>query len=425
MEQSMYALKGNIIYSESKNKIRYINNGYIVVQDGLCKGSFENLPRKYEGIKINDYGDKIIIPGLVDLHMHAPQYVNTGLGLDLELLDWLNQFTFKEEAKFKNIEYAKKAYQKFVQDLKRSTTTRAVIFASVHVEATKLLMQMLEEAYISAFVGKVNMDRNSPDILVEESAKKSVEDTEKWIRDTINKYDNVKPILTPRFVPSCSDKLMEQLRELQSKYKLPLQSHLSENKSEIEWVKNLHPECESYGMVYDKYGMFGQNTATIMAHCIYLTEEEKQLMRDRNIYIAHCPSSNINLSSGIAPIRELLELGIHIGLGSDISAGHMVSIFEVMSKAIEVSKLYWRYIDDTKKHISVEEAFYLGTRGGGEFFGKVGAFEDGYEFDAVVLDDKRLEVTYELTLYERLQKLIFLSDEREVFDKYVCGIKIL
>ena len=148
-------------------------------------------------------------------------------------------------------------------------------------------------------------------------------------------------------------------------------------------------------------------------------------MRDRNIYIAHCPSSNINLSSGIAPIRELLELGIHIGLGSDISAGHKVSIFDAMSKAIEVSKLYWRYIDDTKKNISVEEAFYLGTRGGGEFFGKVGAFEDGYEFDAIVLDDKRLEVTYELTLYERLQKLIFLSDEREVFDKYVCGIKIL
>ncbi len=418
-----YVIKGNICYSKNSKELSICKNGYVVCKDNVCAGVFEKLPPEYENFELYDYKDCIILPGLTDLHVHAPQYPFRGMAMDLELIDWLNTYTFREEAKYKDLEYADKAYDIFVKALKNSATTRACIFATIHTPATLLLMEKLEKTGIKSYVGKVNMDRNSPDYLCEESPESSYEETEKWL-EGCKDFENTRPVLTPRFTPSCSDELMEKLSVLQSKYQLPLQSHLSENLSEIQWVKELCPEAKNYGDSYNRHGLFGSKYPAIMAHCVYSSKEEVEMMKAQNVFVAHCPESNMNLASGVAPVKAYLEQGLKVGLGSDVAAGSGLSIFKAMAAAIQCSKLRWRLYDEKVKPLTVEEVYYLATRGGGEFFGKVGSFEAGYEFDAIVLDDSSIECSYELKLKERLERLIYLAEDRHVISKYVNGKKV-
>ena len=425
MNESIFILKGNIVYSRSAEELEICEHGYLVCENGRVKGVYQTLPFVYGGIPITDYEDRLIIPGLVDLHVHAPQYTYRGLAMDMELLEWLETNTFPEEAKFRETEYAKKAYRIFVDRMRRSATTRACIFATVHREATLLLMDMLEEAGLNTMVGKVNMDRNCPDYLREESAEASASETVEWIKDVLHKkYKHTRPILTPRFTPSCTDDLMERLKMIQMRYELPLQSHLSENPGEISWVKELCPWSEFYGDAYDKFGLFGSDCPTIMAHCVYSDEKEIARMKENGVYIAHCPESNMNIASGVAPVRRFLAEGLHVGMGSDVAGGSTESIFTAMAHAIQASKLRWRLLDDSLKPLTVEEAFFMATKGGGEFFGRVGSFEEGYELDAVVLDDIRLEHPQPLDVKKRLERMIYFSDDREIYAKYVEGSRL-
>ena len=230
--------------------------------------------------------------------------------------------------------------------------------------------------------------------------------------------------MTPRFIPSCTDELMGRLKEIQRDFYLPVQSHLSENQGEIAWVKELCPWSEFYGDAYDHFGLFGGGVDTVMAHCVWPPEAEIARMKERGVYVAHCPQSNTNLSSGIAPVRTYLDQGMNIGLGTDVAGGTGESVFRAMADAIQVSKLRWRLTDDRLKPLTAQEAFYLGTKGGGAFFGKVGSFEPGYELDAVVLDDAELQHPQELDLAERLERLIYLSDDRHIAGKFVAGRRI-
>lgn len=416
---SSFALKGNIVYSKSSKELVVFENHYVVCEDGICKGVYQEVP---EGIvDIIDYADRLIMPGMSDIHLHAPQYVFRGLGMDMELLDWLNTYTFPEEGKYSDIEYARRAYEIFVDDLKKSGTTRVCVFATIHDDATELLMELLEESGLAGYVGKVSMDRNAPDYLCEQDAYQAVVD---FVNVTKDRYQNIKPILTPRFTPSCTDELMERIGKIQKETGCPLQSHLSENKSEIAWVQELSPDSTCYADAYDRLGAFGSNGKTVMAHCVYSTQEEVELMKKRGVFVAHCPQSNTNLLSGIAPVKRYLEEGLNIGLGSDIAGGDNISLFAAMREAIKVSKLRWVLEDKQYGSLSEREAFYLATKGGGAFFGKVGSFEEGYEFDAIVLDDSNIKSPYELSVEDRMTRLIYLADDRNVVDVYVRGSKL-
>lgn len=415
-----FILKGHICYAKNQKELAIHENSYLVCEDGSSVGIFQEIPELYKEWKLYDYTDKIIIPGLVDLHMHAPQYAFRGLGMDLELIDWLNQHAFLEEMKYKELSYAKRAYEIVAEDLKKSATTRACIFATMHTEATLWLMERLAQSGIGAYVGKVNMDRNSPDFLCESSWEQSVEDTKNWMEQSKG-FGRIKPILTPRFIPSCSDPLLRQLAVLQKQYKLPLQSHLSENTKEIAWVKELCPEAGSYGEAYENRGLFGENGPVVMAHCVHSGEDEIQLMKKNGVFIAHCPQSNMNLASGIAPVRKFLDMGLKVGLGSDIAAGASISIFRAMTDAIQCSKIRWKLQDPTCKPLQMEEVFYMGTKGGGAFFGKVGSLEAGYELDAIVLEDSMWKHPQPLTVRERLERLLYLSENGNIIAKFVSG----
>lgn len=419
-----YALKGNIIYSKNKNEINCFENSYLICQDGKSMGVFKKLDEKYKDIEVIDFGEKIICPGLVDLHIHAPQYNFRGMGMDLELLDWLNTYTFPSEAKFKDEDYAKRSYQRFVDYLKYGPNTRHVIFASLHVKSTQILMDLMEKSKMVSFVGKVNMDRNGGVDLEEKDADESENATLDWLESIKGKYKNTYPILTPRFIPSCTYELLEKLRKIKDEYKLPIQSHLSENLGEIEWVKELVPQAKFYGDAYNIFDLFGKNNKTVMAHCVYSNDDEQDLIKENKVFIAHCPDSNTNLTSGIAPAGKYLREGQKIGLGSDVAGGTHASIFKAMADAIKVSKLRYRLVDEKIKPLSLEEAFYMATLGGGEFFGKVGSFEKGYEFDAIVIDDEKLLEEDKFNLKQRLERIVYLSKDEDIVSKFVRGEKI-
>ena len=427
-----FVLKGNICQTKTTDALDLHENAYAVCVDGVSMGVFDVLPQEYESLPLYDYGDALIFPGMVDLHIHAPQYPFRGMCMDLELMDWLNQYTFPEEEKYEDLSYAETAYGMFVDALKNSATTRACIFATRHRPATELLMGMMEESGLVSYVGKVNMDREASEALTEESAEISAYTTFGWINSVKDKYKNTMPILTPRFIPCCTDQLMEELRQIQMAYGIPVQSHLSESKGEIEFVKFLRPEDPFYGDSYNDYDLFGKNddnntdVKTIMAHCVWSTEPEVELMHKNGVFVAHCPASNMNLTSGIAPIRRYLDRGLRIGLGSDVASAPSESIFRAMTDAIQVSKLYFRMVDESLKPLVFPEVFYLATKGGGAFFGKVGSFEEGYEFDAVVLDDSVLRHPQPLNLAERMERAVYLGlDDKKLVAKFVAGRKIL
>ena len=361
---------------------------------------------------------------MTDLHVHAPQFAFRGLGMDMELLEWLNTYTFPEESKYRELAYAERAYGSFVSHLRRSETTRAVVFATIHVPATELLMQKMEDAGLCSYVGKVNMNRNCPDYLREASTLHAVRDTRRWIEETKDRFKRTKPIITPRFIPSCTDDLMFALRTLREEFDLPVQSHLSENFSEIDWIRELCPRSKHYGDAYDQFGLFGGSYPCIMAHCVHSNEDEQALIKERGVYIAHSPESNMNLASGVAPVNQFLSNGLRVGLATDVAGGSHESMFRAVMHAIQASKLRWRLLDQNVKPLSFERAFYLATMGGGAFFGKVGSFLDGYALDAVVLDDETLDHPQQLSVRARLERAIYLADERNIAAKFVAGMRL-
>ena len=425
MKKQVY--KAHVIYTKEKDRFEVMENGYVAVDaDGRVSGVASNLSSlDCEDAEVTDFGDRLLIPAMNDLHVHAPQYRNQGIAMDLELLPWLQKYTFPEEMKYADLGYAERMYRRFVRDLWRFGTMRACVFATSHTESTRLLMHLFQEAGMGALVGKVAMNRNCPEGLSE-----SVEDMVRGYESIIGELNGalVRPIITPRFIPSCTPEMLHACGELAAKYQLPVQSHLSENKDEIALVQLLEKESSCYGDAYDHYGLFGQ-TPTVMAHCVWTEGEELELMKRRGVMVAHCPTSNFNVASGMAPIRKFLDEGLQVGLGSDISGGHDLSIFRMMVYAIQVSKIHYQRQREQSssgskaRFITLSEAFWLATKSAGSFFGRVGTFEPGYAFDALVIDDSDLNHDH-YSLLERLERYIYLGDDRQIMHRFCQGKEI-
>ena len=415
--------KAHILYTKEQSRFEVQENGYVAVDaDGRVIGVATDLATlDSQDAEVTDFGDCLLIPAMNDLHVHAPQYRNQGIAMDLELLPWLQNYTFPEEMKYADVAYAERMYRRFVHDLWRFGTMRACVFATIHTESTRLLMRLFQEAGMGALVGKVAMNRNCPEEL-SESVEAMVQGYESLIAAARSPLPSlVRPIITPRFIPSCTPEMLRACGQLAAKYQLPVQSHLSENKDEIALVAELEPESTCYGDAYDRYGLFGQ-TPTVMAHCVWTDGEELELMKRRGVMVAHCPTSNLNIASGLAPVRMFLEEGIHVGLGSDISGGHDLNIFRMMVYAIQVSKMYYQQNHD-RKFLTLSEVFWIATKSAGSFFGRVGSFEPGYEFDALVINDSDLNHD-NYTLLERLERYIYLGDDRQIEHRFCRGKEI-
>ena len=413
--------KAHILFTKEKDHFEIFENGYIAVEDGIVQGVANSLKDLgCEGAEVTAFGDKLLIPAMNDMHVHAPQVHNQGVAMDLELLPWLQNYTFPEESKYADVQYAERMYRRFMHTQWLFGTMRSVVFSTMHTDSTRVLMKLYQEAGMGAMVGKVAMNRNCPDTLSED-VDAYIAGQEQLIAEFGDKNALVRPIITPRFVPSCTPELLKACGELANKYQLPVQSHLSENTSEIAWVAELEKESTSYGDAYNRYGLFGQ-TPTIMAHCVWTNGSELELMKKNKVMVAHCPTSNFNLSSGLAPIRTFLDEGLPIGLGSDISGGHDLNMFRMLTYAIQVSKMHYQ-IDKSKAFLTLPEIFWIATKSAGSFFGRVGSFEPGYEFDALVIDDAVLYPA-EYSLVHRLERFIYVGDDRQILHRFCRGKEV-
>lgn len=407
----MRLIKGNIIEAKEFGKLNTLRGGCIVLTDkGIIEDVLPSVPVGFKG-RIDDYGDSLILHSFCDMHLHAPQFPMLGMGMDRFLLDWLKTWVFPTEAEFSDTEWARTVYSDLADTLIKNGTTRVSMFSSLHTDSTIILMEELEKRGISGYVGKVNMDRNGGENL-EETTEESKRETLRWL-DMCSAFKRIKPIITPRFTPSCTDELMAWLGKLALERNLPVQSHLSENKSEIRWVRELHPDCTGYWETYNKYGLFKNNT--LMAHCVHSDDEELSAIRDHNAVVVHCASSNCSLMSGTAGVRHMIDMGVRVVLGSDIAGGSDAAMNRVICATIEASKYKRIYDDYMIDALTLPEAYYLATTAGHVYFGDKPGFAKGNRLQAVVVDDSSF--TYpkrECSLSERLEKAVYRMDDRAV-----------
>ena len=295
-------LKGTIVSAPSLGRLDSMEDGFLVAEDGRITGVYPMLPERFSGAPVTDCGGDLIVPSFADLHLHAPQYPMLGMGMDLPLLEWLETYAFPTEARFADLDYARTVYRRLAAELIRHGTTRVCMFSSLHTDATLVLMEELERTGVTGYVGKVNMDRNSAPGLLEETTEQSKRETLRWL-DACGDFRRVHPMLTPRFTPSCTNGLLAFLGKLAKERGLPVQSHLSENGAEMDWVRQLHPDCAQYWQTYAKYGLW--NDRTVMAHCVWSDERERAAMRDAGVTAVHCANSNQNICSGDLKIQFL------------------------------------------------------------------------------------------------------------------------
>jgi guanine deaminase len=484
---------GNIVHSLRMGALEMIERGAIIYSsDGVIEKILDmNIPssasevNSMEPANVMDFTGKLIIPGFVDAHCHAPQYVFTGTGVDMDLMEWLQTYTFPVESRFQDLEFAKLAYGKAVRRHLKSGTTFASYYATIHKSAALVLATILAEVGQRAFVGKVAMDRNSPDFYIEPTAA-SIADSEDFVRSVLSStevgkgflegvdaegacYDAtapfsarpsllnrpdaplVLPCITPRFVPTCTPAALAGLGGLSHRYGLPVQSHLSESLNEIAFVKSLHPEASTYAGVYHANGLL--HFGTIMGHCIHCSEEELALLRDTKTSTINCASSNFLLGSGIMDVRRFLDAGVAVGLGTDVAGGASASMLDCMRNTISASRaMGFRNREDgvppsmdkleiadkgegvkgPYRWLTTNEAFHLATQGGADALGMgdvVGNFTTGKKLDCLVVDVAAeggpIDVFGGESVYNHFEKFVYLGDDRNIQTVIVDGKVVL
>ena len=419
----MKLIKGHIIEAAKFGSLNILENGYLVLDDSgtiLAVYTQDTLPLTYRKLPVTDYKDRLILQSFADMHLHAPQYPMIGMAMDKPLLDWLDTYTFPLEANYTDLSFARKVYAKLAEELIQWGTTRVCMFSSMHTDATIILMEELEKKGITGYVGKVNMDRNGGAQL-EETTEESMNETLRFL--TLSKrFRNLHPIITPRFTPSCTDKLMHWLGDLSKQQGLYVQSHLSENLSEIAWVKELHPDCEKYWQTYDKYGLWKDHT--LMAHCIHMDAAEMDSMAAHGVYAVHCPDSNINLQSGICHVKDLLSKGVSVVLGSDIAAGAEIGMSRVITSAIRSSKILSIESNYALTPLTVAEAYFLGSSSGHAYFNDKYGFSVGNKLHAIVVDDSDRISFGSDSLKDRFEKAIYRMSPKEIVCVYANGVLV-
>ena len=415
-------LKGNIVHAPQMGRLDILEHGCLVLEDGVITAVSDRVPEGLEHAELRDFGDRLIMQSFADMHLHAPQYPMLGMGMDLPLLDWLNTYTFPTEARFADTDYARRVYRRLATDLITSGTTRVCMFSSLHTEATWILMDELERAGVTGYVGKVNMDRNGLPGVLQETTEESVRETLRWLEGC--HFENVKPIITPRFTPSCTDELMAELGRIAEEKGLYVQSHLSESLGEIQWVQELHPECRRYWETYDKYGLWKDHT--LMAHCVHSDEVERKAIRDANVVVVHCGDSNVNICSGVCPVRRMLDEGIWVTLGSDIAGGAQLPMYKVIATSIRTSKVR-RITDDWHTDfLTVGEGYYLGTTSGHKYFGAGEGFAVGDKLHAIVVDDSDFpEASHSLSVEERFERIIYMTHRHNIVSVWSDGREVV
>ena len=338
--------------------------------------------------------------------------------MDCLLFDWLNNYTFPQESKFSDREYAKVIYAQVLRDLIRNGTTQVNLFSTIHRESDDLLFDMLKKSGIYAYSGKINMDMNSPDYYVE-TTEASLYETEKFLSEhPFDARRRVKPILIPRFAPTCSEKLLKGLGDLGKKYRVGLHTHLVESKAEAAWARELFPQYRSDGRIYEECGLL-EGGVNIFAHVIFPTDTEYRILKDYNCISVHCPDATTNITAGIMPATDLIKAGLNVSIGTDVGGGHFMGIYRQIGRAVQLSKMK-EFYEEGYDRLLFANAFYMATVNGGSAFGKIGRIEPGYRFNALILSGMQ-DRGYRLPVIECVERFCYIGDDRNISHRFVDG----
>lgn len=443
-----FVVKGNAVTSSSPKEVKFLEDAlFCISETGTIAtvvlphhSDYQTLYKNYQATgKLRELEkNQLILPGFIDLHVHAPQWAQAGTALDLPLSEWLNTYTFPLEAQFADLQFADQVYQDLVTTLLKNGTTTALYFGSIHREASYRLAEICSEKGQRGLVGKVVMDDTSqnPDFYRDASTEAAISDTERFIQEVqaLNKTtpQGVYPVVTPRFIPSCTDEALKRLGILAQTYDVHVQSHCSES----DWAHHFVQERfgKNDAQVLNEFGLVTKKA--VMAHCGFLADEDMALFAAKGTAVAHCPISNAYFGNAVTPVAKLMHtFGVEVGLGSDISGGFSPSLFDNIRQAVMASRMLEDGVDSRccsenrgveHASLSLNEAFYLATAGGGEALSlPIGKLEPDYAWDVQIVSTTQLPIFSETeSLAAIFQKLVYLSRPEDIQEVWVQGKQV-
>ncbi|MCR9137353.1 MAG: guanine deaminase [Alphaproteobacteria bacterium] len=441
-------IQGTAFHTPERGRIDVIENGAIAVApDGTIETVLHPEAGEYQalidaagsrGVLMRLDPESYLIPGLIDLHIHAPQWPQLGKALDAPLEEWLQTYTFPLEAKFADLEFARVVYDDLVRTLLAHGTTTAVYFGSVDFQANVILAQTCLRHGQRALVGKVAMDHvdQCPDYYRDESAVSALEETRRFI-ETVRQMKQgdhplVRPAITPRFIPSCTDTLLQSLGALAAQTGCHVQTHCSESDWEVAHVRERLGQTDAEAL--DGFGLLTDRT--ILAHSNYITGSDMRLLANRGSAVAHCPLSNAYFANAVFPVRDALDKGVDVGLGTDISGGFSPSIFDAVRCALVASRHACSGTDPlltpddrgtASEPLSAADSFWLATAGGGRSLSSpIGLFRSGYHFDALCIRSNSPQSAFRVNAsldspVDVFEKLVLTSDRSCIEHVWVDG----
>jgi guanine deaminase len=430
-------------------------HGTIEKVDWTVNGASDASSKFGEEVPVVTTGENdFFFPGFIDSHIHASQYPNAGIFGKSTLLDWLTTYTFPLESSLGNekspmynnstspvdpLARATAVYNRVISNTLSHGTTTAAYYATISVPATNILADIAFKKGQRAYIGRVCMDNADmcPDYYRDESTEETIRNVHASIehcKDLDPTGDLVAPIITPRFAPSCQESTLTALGQLAKDQDLRVQTHISENLNEVKLVSEIFPKQKSYAEVYDVHGLLGERT--VLAHAVHLSTEEMKLVKARKSKVSHCPASNSALGSGLCPVRTMLDEGIEVGLGTDVSGGYSLSVLEAVRQACLVSRHVGFFNGgDSRYNIGIAEGLYLGTIGSAKVVGldgKTGGFEVGMSWDVQEIqlgsisgegegEDNCVDIFGWEGWEERVAKWVWNGDDRNVRRVWVGG----
>ncbi|MGK0405873.1 MAG: guanine deaminase [Oleispira sp.] len=400
---------------------QFFQDGALVIENGKVANlgeASEVLATLVADVKVVEYKDHLIIPGMIDTHIHYPQ-VEVIASYGEQLLDWLNNYTFPAERQFEDKEYASNIANFFLDELLKCGTTTALVFGTVHKQSVEAFFEASAARNTRMICGKVMMDRNAPEFLCD-TPESSYQDSKSLI-DTWHNNGRQLYAVTPRFAITSTHEQLQKAEQLLQEYPdVYLQTHISENKDEMAFVAELFPDAKDYLDVYDQYNLLGKRS--VFAHGIHLNEREHQRFRETGSSVSFCPTSNLFLGSGLLDIKELEQQQVAYSIATDVGGGTSFSMLQTLSEAYKVTQL-------NGNKLSALKSLYLATLGNAKTLqleDKIGSFKIGNEADFAVLDFNStplmaLKQGKCKTLAEKLFAMIILGDDRAVQATYVAG----
>ncbi len=451
MSHYSHVFRGTAFTSHSPTEIKILaDHLFCIDEDGMIAAIVAPEDSSYQEL-LEAHQDKetfhqlqegqYFLPGFVDLHVHAPQWAQSGTALDLPLYDWLNTYTFPVESKFSNLDFAREVYEDVVNTLLANGTTTALYFATIHKEASLLLAQICAQKGQRGLIGKVVMDdpRQNPDYYRDKDAKSAIRDTEEFIVHVKELGKSVKqgvyPVVTPRFIPSCTDEVLKGLGELAAKYDTHIQSHCSESDWAHSHVRERFDQNDAFAL--HDFGLLQDKS--VMAHCNFLEEKDVELFAKTGTAISHCPVSNAYFANSVLPAADFHVKGIDIGLGSDLSGGFSPSLFDNARQAVISSRMLEDGVDPAlppekrgkaNSRITINQAFYLATAGGGESLSlPIGRIAEDYAWDVQIIDtaikSAKLPIFHATDhLQDIFEKIMYLTRPENIREVWIQGEKV-